>query len=324
MSHPSRSRARQVGHARPTRVASCARLLLAAGFVSLAAPRLGAQTLDDGVMVSPHQLRTTVMFGREQWDQYWEGTLKRSNDNIGTLTTRTMSWMGAYGLSKNVSLVATLPYVWTKSSEGVLSSMQGRQDLTVAVKYRAVQTKFANGVTARVLAVGGVGAPTSNYTPDFLPLSIGMHDRQAFVRGGLYLINHRGFFFDGWGGHVWRSNVTLDRPAYYTNGQLIESNEVDMPNVANYTASVGYNKGAWCIPVGIDGQRTLGGGDIRRQDMPFVSNRMNLTEAHAEVMYYLPMLPSIQLGVGAAHVLAGRNVGQSTKLSFGVTHVVHL
>jgi hypothetical protein len=74
--------------------------------------------------------------------------------------------------------------------------------------------------------------------------------------------------------------------------------------------------------VGLAGQRTVGGGDIRRQDMPFVSNRMTFTRAHAMVMYTLPTPSSVILGVGGARTLSGRNVGRSTTLTFGVTHVL--
>ena len=97
-----------------------------------------------------------------------------------------------------------------------------------------------------------------------------------------------------------------------------------MPDVAEYGAVVGYQKGRWCVPVGLTAQRTLGGGDIRRQDMPFVSNRMNLDRVRAEVMYIPPGTTGVTLGVGAARVLSGRNVGQSTMLMGGVTYAFHL
>lgn len=288
------------------------------------APPLAAQALDDGVMVPPHQLRTSVRYASEQWTQYWEGDVKRSNGNIGTLTTRTAAWTGAYGVTDRVSLVASLPYVWTEASQGVLSGMQGRQDLTVAVKYRVVQRPLAERASLRALLVAGLGTPTSDYTPDFQPLSIGLHDRRALARAGVYVKDRTGVFFDGWVGHVWRANVRIDRPAYYTNGQLIESSDVAMPDVFNYSANIGFQRGPLCIPVGITAQRTLGGGDIRRQDMPFVSNRMNFTKANAQLLYNLPMLPSLQLELGAAHTIRGRNVGQSTMFSVGLTHILHL
>jgi hypothetical protein len=58
--------------------------------------------------------------------------------------------------------------------------------------------------------------------------------------------------------------------------------------------------------------------------MPFVSNRMDYTTAHAEVMYFVPGLSNLRLDLGAAHVLAGRNVGQSTTIMTGVTYALHL
>ena len=311
----------QSRYGKPPRVMA-AMLSLAVAVLLVAGVRPAAgQTLDDGVMIAPHQLRSTVTYGRETWDQYWEGTVKRSNGNIGTITTRSATWMGAYGLTRRASLLATLPYVWTEASQGVLRGMQGRQDLTVAVKYRLAEMSLAERLAVRVLAVGGVGSPTSDYTPDFLPLSIGLHDRQALARAGVYAKDRTGLFLDGWAGHVWRGSVQLDRPAYYTNGQLVESHDVAMPEVSTYSASVGFQRGRLCLPVGISAQRTLGGGDIRRQDAPFVSNRMDFTKAHAELMYILPTAPSIQVELGLARTLRGRNVGEGTSFTFGVTHI---
>ena len=76
------------------------------------------------------------------------------------------------------------------------------------------------------------------------------------------------------------------------------------------------------IPVTLVQQRTLGGGDIRRQDMPFVSNRMDFVKLGGGLMYDLPKNLSISLG--AAHVLTGRNVGQSTTFTSGLVYALHL
>ena len=81
-------------------------------------------------------------------------------------------------------------------------------------------------------------------------------------------------------GHAWRSTVHLDRPAHYTDGQLVLGDEVAMPDAADYGAEAGYQRGRWWVPVGLAAQRTLGGGDIRRQDMPVVSNRVNFTKVN--------------------------------------------
>jgi hypothetical protein len=69
-------------------------------------------------------------------------------------------------------------------------------------------------------------------------------------------------------------------------------------------------------------RRTLGGGDIRRQDMPFVSNRMDFVKLDGALMYSMPK--NLSVGFGAGHVLSGRNVGQSTTFTSGLFYAIHL
>ena len=301
-------------------------LALAALLVpSIVVPRaVRAQTLEDAELLQPRQAAITIMYGHDAWDQYWEGSLKRANGNIGTITTSSITSTVGYGVNSRLTLFASLPYVTTEASQGVLRGMQGRQDFTFMAKYRVANPLIAGRARLKLLAVGAAGVPTSDYTPDFLPMSIGLHSKSLTARAAAHLQDRTGWFIDGFGERMWRANVTLDRSSYYTNGQWIESNEVAMPDVAVYRATFGWQREAWCIPVGITAQRTLGGGDIRRQDMPFVSNRMNFTAAHAELMYYLPRLAGLRLDLGAAHTLSGRNVGQSTTIMTGLTYAFHL
>ena len=70
--------------------------------------------------------------------------------------------------------------------------------------------------------------------------------------------------------------------------------------------------------------RTLGGGDIRRQDMPFVSNRMDFVRLDGALMYALAVPTNVSIQFGAAHILSGRNVGQSTTLTAGLFYTFHL
>jgi hypothetical protein len=283
-----------------------------------------AQTLEDAEMLQPRELHATVMYGHDAWSEYWEGSLKRSNDNIGTVSTKSVTWTAGYGVNERLTLLASLPYVWTEASQGVLHGMQGRQDVTVMAKYRLLLSTIGGRARLKVLAVGAAGMPTSDYTPDFLPLSIGLHSKSVTARGAMHLQDRTGWFLDGFAERVWRSNVTLNRVGYYTDGQWTESNEVAMPDVAEYRGTIGFQNSRWCVPVGLTTQRTLGGGDIRRQDMPFASNRMNFTMAHAELMYFLPRVSGLRLNLGAAHTLSGRNVGQSTMIMTGLTYALHL
>ncbi len=299
-------------------------LTTAAALSLLTARAASAQNLEDAEMLKRREVHATVMYGSESWDEYWEGTLQRSNGNVGTVTTRSVATQLGVGVTERLTVIGALPYVWTEASQGVLHGMSGRQDFTLLAKYRVANPLVAGRARLKLLAVGGLTTPTSDYTPDFLPMSIGLHSKSAITRIAAHLQDRSGWFFDGYAERMWRSNVTLDRSAYFTDGQYFETNEVSMPDVAKYRGTLGWQRGPWCIPVGLTAQRTLGGGDIRRQDMPFVSNRMNATMAHAELMYFLPGVSNLRLDLGAAHTLNGRNVGRSTSFMTGLTYALHL
>ena len=96
---------------------------------------LPAQTIDDGIMVARHGLLVGDLYSHDSWDQYWEGTLKRTNGNLGTVTTQTNIWVAAFGITDRLNLIANIPYVDTRTSQGVLHGMRGLQDITVAATY---------------------------------------------------------------------------------------------------------------------------------------------------------------------------------------------
>ena len=293
-------------------------------FIVPLATSVQGQTIDDGLLLPRRALGAGVLYGHDSWSQYWEGDLKRDNGNIGTLTTQSVTWVAGYGVTNRLSVIALLPYVWTHASQGPLHGMDGLQDITLAAKYQLLATPLTDRGTLRAMVVGAAGIPASNYTPDFQPLSIGLASRQFSGRFTLNFQAHRGWFLNGSAAYTWRAKVTLDRPAYYTDGQLFLSNEVAMPNVFDYTVTAGYQSGRLCIPISLSQQRTLGGGDIRRQDMPFVSNRMDWVKLGGLVMYSLPAPRELGIRLGTSWTASGRNVGQATTLTGGLFYLFHL
>jgi hypothetical protein len=273
-------------------------------------------------MVAKRTLMAGVVYAHDSWDQYWEGTVKRTNGNIGTLTAQSTTLVGAYGVTERLGLMATLPYIRTHASQGVLHDLSGFQDLSITAKLRLLGTGPTSHGAFNAFIAGTGAIPVGNYTPDFYPLSIGTAGRRASGHLVLDFQSNSVWFANASAAYMWCSNVRLNRNAYYTNGQLYLTNEVVMPNVLDYTLSAGFNRGNWRIPFTLVQQRTLGGGDIRRQDMPFVSNRMDFVKLGGGVMYGLPKNLSVQLG--AAHVLSGRNVGQSTTFTSGLMYALHL
>jgi hypothetical protein len=202
--------------------------------------------------------------------------------------------------------------------------VEGWQDLTVAAKLRLLRTTVGASTVLDAVVVGGAGVPVGDYTPDFLPLSIGLGSKRAFARGVLHLAGRGGWFAAGSAAHTWRSTVHLDRDAYYTDGRLVLSDEVAMPDVFDFGVTAGWQGRGIMLPITLAGQRTLGGGDIRRQDMPFVSNRMDFTQLRGRLVYAVPRLRGLMVHVGAARTLSGRNVGDATSISAGVTSAFRL
>jgi hypothetical protein len=280
---------------------------------------LAAQTIDDGIMMARQRLFTGNVYTHDSWEEYWEGALKRSNGNIGTLTTQANSWFANYGATDRLNLIASVPYVWTRASQGVLHGMNGVQDITVAAKYRLFQTPSAFG-SLRGHAVVTAGLPLTDYVADFQPLSIGNQSKRFGGRFTLNAQSERGPYLDVTSAYTIRAQVKLDRPYYYTDGQLFMTDVVEMPEVFDWGIAGGYLKNDLNARLSFTQQRTLGGGDIRRQDAPFISNRMNFVRLGGMVMYPIPKLRQLAVQGAYAYTVKGRNVGQTTTVSAGVLY----
>ena len=266
-------------------------------------------------------LCTGFMYQHDSWDHYWEGARKRDNLNIGKFTSNSVMWYGVYGLTSKINLMAAVPFVSNKVSGGTLMPMSGVQDLMLAGKYKAIETQAGPG-KFYVFGVATFSTPLSDYSPDFLPISLGSHTTNVGGRLDFNYTFNVGVYVNASGGYTWRSNTKLDRPEYYTNDTYTSSNEVWMPNVLDYKVDVGYHKGPLQAELSYIQMNTLGGGDIRRQDMPFPSNRMNAQRVGALVMYYLPWPKGLAVRGNVNYTLAGRNVGQTTSIMGGLMYTI--
>src|SRR5450755_3027129 len=87
---------------------------------SLVASLAKAQTVDDAIMMSKKQWCNGITYMYSSWNKYWEGTTKRTNLNMGTVTTQSLMLMSNYGITDKLNLLVTVPYVWTHASAGTL------------------------------------------------------------------------------------------------------------------------------------------------------------------------------------------------------------
>lgn len=291
-------------------------LLLFFGLVAML--RTTAQTDVDGIMMAKNNFCTGFMYSYSSWEDYWEGTLKRNNLNLGTVSTQMVGWMGNYGITSKLNIMASVPWVKTKASAGTLHGVDGIQDLSVALKYKAWQKNIFNGKMA-VMGVAGFSFPLTNYVADYQPLAIGLRSKNLTLRAiGDFEKNH--FFFTGAAAYILRSNITIDRDQYYTT-ELHNTNEVEMHDVANFHVRFGYRGNTIGAEAVFMNWTTLGGFDITRNNMPFPSNEMNATMGGINLKCNPRALPGLSIMAGASYVLAGRNVGQSTMFNGGFAYV---
>ena len=251
-----------------------------------------SQTDIDGIMMEKNAFCIGPMFGYSSWKNYWEGTLKRENLNLGTLSTQMYSVMGNYGITNKLNVLFGLPYVKTKASAGQLNGQEGVQDLSLWVKWKPFSKKIGSGRLS-LIAIGGYSFPISDYTADFLPMSIGLESKNLSLRG--MADYRRGSWFGTISGtYVRRSNIELDRTSYYTT-EMHYTNEVKMPDAASFNIRAGYRDKGLIAEAVFDHWNTLGGFDITRNNMPFPSNEMDMSRIGFNFKYDMPFLPQLSL-----------------------------
>lgn len=293
--------------------------VIASLLIFISAQRTWAQTDVDAIMIPKNYACAGAMYNYRSWTNYWEGTLKRNNLNIGRVSTQMYTLMANYGITSRLNILAGVPYVTTHASAGTLSGMHGVQDLSATIKWIPFRTNI--GVGRLSLYTIGTGIlPLSNYVADFMPTSIGIHSRQL---AGRLLVDYKyhNLFVTGSGEYVNRSNITIDRDVYYTT-DLIYSNRVEMPNATVFNFRAGYRSPTIIAEAVVDKMTSLGGFDIRRNDMPFPSNRMDATSLGVNFKYTFKS--GLELTGGGDYVVAGRNMGQSTTFHGGAYYLFNL
>jgi hypothetical protein len=288
-------------------------------FMLLFSNYIKAQTDVDAIMIPHNNFCVGAMYSNSSWKEYWEGSFKRDNLNLGRVTTQMYSVMGNYGISNKLNVLFNVPYVTTHASGGTLKGMKSLQDLSLSIKWKAFQNELGKG-NISLFAIGGLALPLTDYVADFLPMSVGMHSKNLSLRGMAdYQINS--FFVTASAIYIRRSNITIDRTAYYTN-EMHYTNEVKMPDMAGFNVRAGLRSRQWIAEVVIDKSKTLGGFDIRKNDMPFPSNEMNSTRAGINFKYTSHYLRGLELTGGSNYVISGRNVGQSFMLNGGAFYIM--
>ena len=227
--------------------------------------------------------------------------------------------MGNYGITRRLNALFTVPYVKTNASAGQWKGQAGIQDLSLWLKYMPFEKKVGPGELS-LYTIGGFSTPLSNYSIDQLPLSLGLGSTNTTLR---LMADYQwgDWFGTASGSYVVRSNVKLDRTAYYTT-EVNYTNEVKMPNAAQFNLRAGFRNGTWIAEAVLDHWNTLGGHDITRNNMPFVSNNMDATRLGANFKRENAFTDGLSFIWGGSYTLAGRNMGQSTAAYAAVVYIL--
>lgn len=277
-----------------------------------------AQTEVDGIMMKKKNLCTGFQYTYSSWDHYWEGTFKRDNENLGTVSTQMFAWMGAYGITDKLNVIFGIPYVKTKASAGTLHGMNGFQDLSLTLKWKALEIKPGVGKLS-LFAAGGFSFPVSDYVADFQPVSIGVRSKTLTLRAiADYQLNK--FFVTGSGAYVYRSNIEIDRQSYYDT-ELRNTNEVKMPNATTYHVRAGYRGKLIGAEAVFNNWTSLDGFDITKNNFPFPSNKVNSTTLGVALKCNPNALPGLSVGASGHYTVAGRNAGQALTINGSLMYV---
>lgn len=275
-----------------------------------------AQMPHDGIYMSKKIACGALIYGNSSWTEYWENQLFRENQNIGRLTTESVTAMIAYGITKKLNVIAVVPYVRTNASKGNLLGQKGFQDASIWIKAKGYSS---HGLTLH--GVVGASMPMSNYVPDFMPMSIGIGSKALVTRGILTYDLPKNLYLNSSIAYQMRSRVEADRDAYLTGDELKYTREVAVPDAFDAAIRFGYLKKDNQLEVFAEHFSCVGGDHIRRNDMPFMTNDMTMTS----VGVYGKYQPK-QLGINArvSYVVDGQNVGQSLSVSLGLLYIIKL
>ncbi len=279
-----------------------------------------AQTEIDGIMMNKNQICIAPMYSYSSWDNYWEGTLKRENLNLGTVSTQAAMLGANYGITDDLNIMAMGNYVWTKASAGTLHGVNGIQDLSVFAKWKAYKKNFGKSKLS-LIAIGGFSTPLSNYVVDYLPLSIGL-GASALMGRAMIDYTYKRWSFTASGTYTSRSNVDIDRTSYYGEQSVI-SKEVKMPDVLSFNFRAGY-RGKYLIAEAVwNIMNTQQGYDITRNNMPFPSNDMDNATLGVNLKYTFKFHPNLAINAASGYTVVGRNVGQAMNYSGGVLYAFY-
>lgn len=224
-----------------------------------------------------------------------------------------VSMFANYGITDKIEAVVSLPFVQSsgRANRQVLDSLgaayvnsrSGLQDLSMFLKFKVLSTPVGNS-QLDLLGAAGVSTPASSYQSKAdlgYIIAIGNRATKYTTVGVAQLRTPSGIFVMGQAGYSVRTNPVPD--AFVADAKV------------GY-AGIKFYAEAWASVQ----QSSSKGTDILQPGFTglFTATRVNYTRLG--VSLYKPISNGVGLILAASQYVAGRNVGQSTGISAGVSY----
>ncbi len=305
------------------------RSVIAGGTLALAilallmAPSLSAQGLVDGFTHYQGETTVALSYSHESYKQYFVGTeLAKnlltgetpdpSNPNLGKITTQSVNLYASCGITDNFGVILALPYISASPDAGFWSTQSGLQDFSAAVSWRPFTLDVGDLGKVNLIASAGISVPVAKYVND-APIAIGHGSTNTDARLLAHYTTSFGLFATVNAGYIHRSNVDLDKGF-----------ETAVPDAVDFAAKLGYAGPDYYGALWIHNQNAQSGTDIAPSAV-FPSNAVSFMRVGVDLHVPLPfVVKGFGVALGGATTLSGRNVGKSTRFSFGLTYGVDL
>ncbi len=296
------------------------RIALVLIFTSMCVYPTFGQTPSDALMMKKGELCTATIFSQDHWSKYWEGKLLRENLNIGQFTKRSYNVMLGYGFSDRLNLFVNVPYVTTSATGGQMKGAHGVQDLALALKYQILKIENPSFKWS-FFTSAGYSFPASSYLSDYMPFSLGLGTNEFSGRVIMETRYKSLIYLRSSFAYLHRTTTKAERDYYYA-GQGYYTNIMDVPDVLAADIALGgflFNNQVQVESSWVN-QTSLSGDDIRRQNAPQPTNKMNVSGANVYVRYFPEFIKGWSIFTNYNHVLQGRNAGQSRGCTAGLTY----
>ena len=227
------------------------------------------------------------------------------------ITQDIFSLYGTYGLTDNLTVIASLPYISTQG-EGVadpvngLTEDSGIQDVQLALKYRL--GSVYNDVSQLDFYTSlGIGIP-GGYEPSGI-LSLGSGAFATDLHAGVRYRGNSGFFLDLTGGYSLRGKADNN----------FDGEDFDVPNAILGVARIGYGGSKFYAEAFFDFQHSTSGVDIMGEGFMGNFPETQVNYARLGTSVYVPISSAFGVSVGFGTFIDGRNVTDNNYFSGGVT-----